>query len=117
MTDKFEQIPELITKMQLRGFLYKGRDRDDTVKFCGPLHTSCGDFESEILVDSKFFNIPKIILTPVPNCLKPIAPHLSSDGELCYIAPGTVVLDIFHPVGQTLLCIQRAEHVLENSKT
>ena len=47
-----------------------------------------------------------------PNVPK-VSPHLGTSGVLCYIAKGTVVLDIFDPVGQTLACLKRAGEVLE----
>lgn len=48
----------------------------------------------------------------MPRSLLPVAPHLDANGRLCYLARKSVVLDIFDPIGQALMCLERAQHVL-----
>lgn len=62
----------------------------------------------EVQLDPTFFDLPRIQLLEVPPGLPKAVPHLGADGGLCYIAKGTVVLDIYDPVGQSLACLQRA---------
>jgi hypothetical protein len=52
--------------------------------------------------------LPRIRLLKIPPELPAAVPHLGADGGLCYLARGTVVLDIYDPVGQSLACLQRA---------
>ena len=60
-----------------------------------------------------FLDLPRIRLLEIPPELPAAVPHLGADGGLCYLAKGTVVLDIYDPVGQSLACLQRAAVVLE----
>ncbi|WP_265285645.1 ThiF family adenylyltransferase [Verminephrobacter aporrectodeae] len=46
-----------------------------------------------------------------PPELPKAVPHFGADGGLCYLAKGTVVLDIYDPVGQSLACLKRAAAV------
>ncbi len=57
--------------------------------------------------------MPRIRLLEIPPELPAAVPHLGADGGLCYLAKGTVVLDIYDPVGQSLACLQRATVVFE----
>jgi molybdopterin/thiamine biosynthesis adenylyltransferase len=70
--------------------------------------------ECEFSFESRFMELPRIRLLDVPKSLGKVIPHIGSRGDLCYIAEGTVVLDIFDPVGQTLACLKRAEEVLDS---
>ncbi|KLR58090.1 thiamine biosynthesis protein ThiF, partial [Diaphorobacter sp. J5-51] len=62
----------------------------------------------EVQLDPTFFDLPRIRLLEIPPELPAAVPHLGADGGLCYLAKGTVVLDIYDPVGQSLACLQRA---------
>ena len=64
-------------------------------------------------LDPKFFELPTVRLLKAPANLPRVVPHLAGGVHLCYIARGSVVLDIFDPVGQTLACIERAQQVLD----
>lgn len=66
----------------------------------------------EVQLDPTFFDLPRIRLLEIPHALPDAVPHLGADGGLCYLAKGTVVLDIYDPVGQSLACLQRAAGVL-----
>ncbi|WP_067099226.1 ThiF family adenylyltransferase [Marinomonas atlantica] len=70
-------------------------------------------FPCEIEIDPTFVDIPKVRLLEIPSGLPPAVPHLGSDGALCYIDKGTIVLDIFDPIGQSLACLDRASAILE----
>lgn len=107
-----EVLPDLISEMQSRGFKYLGRTPDRWVKFEGPLNTGEGVFLCDFTVDPTFFSLPVVKLKELPSMLGPVTPHLGASGWLCYLAPSTVVLDIFDPIGQTLRCLAEAESVL-----
>jgi len=107
-----EALPDLIHEMQSRGFKLLGRTPDRLVRFEGPLNTSEGAFQCDFIVDPSFFSLPVVKLKELPTTLGPVTPHLGANGWLCYLAAGTVVLDIFDPIGQTLRCLAEAEHVL-----
>lgn len=66
----------------------------------------------EVQLDPTFFDLPRIRLLEIPPELPNAVPHLGAEGGLCYLAKGTVVLDIYDPVGQSLACLQRAAAVL-----
>lgn len=66
----------------------------------------------EVQLDPTFFGLPRIRLLEIPPELPNAVPHLGAEGGLCYLAKGTVVLDIYDPVGQSLACLQRAAAVL-----
>ncbi|MGM3387252.1 ThiF family adenylyltransferase [Stutzerimonas stutzeri] len=107
-----EALPDLIQEMQARGFKLLGRTPDRWVQFEGPLNTSEGAFQCDFIVDPSFFSLPVVKLKGLPANLGPVTPHLGASGWLCYLAAGTVVLDIFDPIGQTLRCLAEAENVL-----
>lgn len=102
-----------VEALQQRGFQYLGSDENGWLRLEGELRTSVGNHACQVLLDPRFFELPVVrLLKPPPNLPK-VVPHLGGGVHLCYIARGTVVLDIFDPVGQTLACITRAEHVLD----
>jgi molybdopterin/thiamine biosynthesis adenylyltransferase len=57
---------------------------------------------------------PRVWLTPLPPGRVELLPHLSADGYLCYLEPGSVIFDFFDPIRQTTACLDRAEQVLED---
>ncbi|OXH89417.1 hypothetical protein CA831_13985 [Burkholderia multivorans] len=95
-----------------RGFLYKGRTPDKWYLFEGALHVDGVAYPVKLSVDPISQRLPQIHLTPVPERLKPVSPHIIGGGFLCYAAAGSITLDVFDPDGQVLACIERAEHVL-----
>ncbi|WP_434570351.1 ThiF family adenylyltransferase [Pseudomonas sp. Z3-6] len=102
----------VIEALETRGLHYVGRDPQRWLSFAGNLSTSEGVHGCEIAVDPDFFTPPRVRLVKVPDALRPIAPHIGGDGSICYLAKGTVVLDFFDPIGQTLRCIEEAQSVL-----
>lgn len=95
-----------------RGFAYVQRGDDRWYVFEGSLASAGESHPVRLEVDPNGKELPRIYLTPVPNALRPIAPHVFGSGSLCYAAAGTVTLDVFDLVGQVLACIDRAETVL-----
>ncbi len=94
-----------------RGFAYVGRDPRGWLRFEGPLLRAERLHPVEVLVDPRGQKIPVVRLLDIPAALRPIAPHLSSDGTLCYLAEGGIVLDVFDRPGQVCACLDRAEEV------
>lgn len=107
------KVTEVIDAFRQRGFEFIGRADNGWLKLRGPLKTSIKSHACEIQLDPQFFELPLVRLQELPSNLPRVTPHLGSGGHLCYIAKGTVVLDIFDPVGQTLACLQRAEEILD----
>lgn len=95
-----------------RAFLYKGRTPNKWYLFEGALHVDGIAYPVKLSVDPSSQRLPQIHLTPVPERLKPVSPHIVGGGFLCYAAAGSITLDVFDPDGQVLACIERAEHVL-----
>lgn len=67
-----------------------------------------GGCPCEVQLDPTFIDVPRIRLLEILPELPAVVPHLGADGWLCYLAKGSVVLDIHDPVGQMLACLQRA---------
>lgn len=107
-----DKVTAVVSACAQRGFCYVRRSADNWVVLRGPLRVAGTRHECELELDPGFMELPRVRLLEVPAALRPIAPHVNSTGGLCYIAKGTVVLDIFDPVGQTFACIDRAEEVL-----
>lgn len=105
-------VEMVVDALRERGFTYKGRGADAWVRLEGMLQAGDSSHPVEIRLDPDFFDLPKIRLLQIPDRLKPAAPHVSTGGDLCYLAKGSVVLDLFDPVGQTLACVERAQDVL-----
>jgi molybdopterin/thiamine biosynthesis adenylyltransferase len=108
------KIEDVVDALRARDFKFVGRTFDGQLRFLGQLRCSLSAQDCELQVDPQFVDIPSIQLLDLPSSLGPITPHINSDGQLCYIAKGTIILDIFDPVGQTLACIQRAEEVFDS---
>ncbi|RCX31673.1 ThiF family adenylyltransferase [Thioalbus denitrificans] len=101
---------DVIEAFQQQGFEFVGKTDDGWFRLHGrltPPQTDKG-CPCEVVLDPTFFDFPRIRLLELPPDLPAAVPHLGSDGELCYLAKGTVVLDIYDPVGQSLACLQRA---------
>lgn len=113
MTTATEVAADVMAALKTRGFVLSGRATDGWYKLCGALKTAADTQACELELDPQFSALPRIRLLGLPESLPPVNPHLGSGGSLCYVAKGTVVLDIFDPVGQTLACVKRAEEVFE----
>ena len=105
-------IASVTDALATKGFRYVSTSATGRIHLVGPLHAEGLAHECDVSLDSDFIEFPQIRLLTIPNSLAPVAPHLGSDGSLCYLAKGTVVIDIFDPVGQMLACLVRAEMVL-----
>lgn len=106
-------VADVIEAFEQQGFEFVGKTDNGWFKLRGPL-TLPGTDKScpcEVQLDPTFFDLPRIRLLDIPPELPKAVPHLGADGGLCYLAKGTVVLDIYDPVGQSLACLQRAAAV------
>ena len=107
-------VADVIEAFKQQGFEFVGKTDDTWFKLRGLL-IPCGAVDGipcEVQLDPTFFDLPRIRLLKIPPELPNAVPHLGADGGLCYLAKGTVVLDIYDPVGQSLACLQRAAAVL-----
>lgn len=106
-------VADVIEAFQQQGFEFVGKTDDGWFKLQGQLIPPDADkgCPCEVQLDPAFFDLPRIRLLDVPPELPKAVPHLGADGGLCYLAKGTVVLDIYDPVGQSLACLQRAAMV------
>lgn len=102
----------VVAALKDRGFAYAGRAADGWLRFNGELCAAAERQACELALDPQFLELPRIRLLHVPSTWPRVLPHVGSSGSLCYIARGTVVVDIFDPVGQTLACLERAGEVL-----
>lgn len=104
---------DVIEAFKQRGFEFIGKTNDGWFRLVGllSLSESGKDCPCEIQLDSNFFELPRIRLLEIPPELPAAVPHLGSDGGLCYIDKGTVILDIFDPIGQSIACLDRAASV------
>ena len=107
-------VTNIIDAFKLQGFEFVGKTYDGWFRLQGLLTPpeEKNGYLSEVQLDPAFFDLPRIRLLEIPPELHAIVPHLGADGNLCYLAKGSVVLDIYDPVGQSLACLQRAATVL-----
>ena len=107
-------ISDVIEAFQQRGFAFVGKTTDGWFKLHGQLTPPQMDngCPCEVQLDPTFLDLPRILLLEIPHKLPAAVPHLGSDGGLCYLAKGTIILDIYDPVGQSLACLERAAFVL-----
>lgn len=108
------EVNAVIQAFAPRGFAFAGQAPNGRFLLHGHLTSPSNQrIPCEIQLDPELFSLPKIVLLERPEELSgSTVPHLNGEGELCYIASGTVVLDIFDSVGQSLACLDRAQHVL-----
>lgn len=108
------EVKDVIAAFALRGFAFAGKSPNGWFLLQGQLNSPTGQgVPCEIQIDPDLFAIPRIRLLKLPTELSgPAIPHLNGEGQLCYIASGSVVLDIFDPIGQALACLDRAQQVL-----
>lgn len=107
-------VSDVIEAFKQRGFEFVGKTDDGWFRLHGQLTPPQADkgCPCEVQLDPTFFDLPRIRLLEIPPELPAAVPHLGAGGGLCYLAKGTVVLDIYDPVGQSLACLQRAAVVL-----
>mgnify|MGYP003631305350 CR=1 FL=1 len=107
-------VADVIEAFKQRGFEFVGKTIDGWFRLQGQLTPPQADkgCPCEVQLDPTFFDLPRIRLLELPPELPAAVPHLGAGGGLCYLAKGTVVLDIYDPVGQSLACLQRAAVLL-----
>lgn len=107
-------VADVIEAFKQQGFEFVDKTDNGWFKLRGLLTPPGTDrgCACEVQLDPTFFDLPRIRLLDVPPELPKAVPHLGADGGICYLAKGTVVLDIYDPVGQSLACLQRAAAVL-----
>lgn len=103
-------VADVIEAFKQQGFEFVGKTDDGWFKLRGQLgpHRADKGYPCEVQLDPTFIDLPRIRLLEIPSGLPAAVPHLGADGGLCYLAKGSVVLDIYDPVGQSLACLQRA---------
>lgn len=106
-------LGEVLRALDSRGFSPR-RSRGNRRVFHGSLKLSRGDVPVCLVVeDWHFLEYPRIQLLQRPSFLPEMLPHVTADGDFCYLRPESVVLDRYNPVGALLLCIEQARVVLE----
>lgn len=80
--------------------------------YTGELASCIGAIDVEVEI-GKSDELPSLRLLNIPDKLKPISPHIGSNGSLCYASKGSIALDIFRPASQILACLDRATEVLD----
>ncbi|MDA3922353.1 MAG: ThiF family adenylyltransferase [Salinisphaera sp.] len=107
-------IEDMIEAFKQQGFEFVGKADDGWFRLHGRLTPPQADkgCPCEVELDPTFFDLPRIRLLEISPELPAAVPHLGAGGELCYLGKGTVVLDIYDPIGQSLACLQRAAVLL-----
>jgi molybdopterin/thiamine biosynthesis adenylyltransferase len=113
MNDERGPVAHVVEALSAHGFSYKKRISSGHLAFEGNLQALKRAHPCVLFLDTNFSKPPLIYLRSIPSELRPVAPHLSADGYLCYLSKGMVVLDIFDPVGQVIACLRQAQKVLE----
>jgi molybdopterin/thiamine biosynthesis adenylyltransferase len=106
------ELSTYVEQLKRNGFTYAGRIGHSWLKFTGQLDARGTGYACEFLVPKTLDDIPLIRVKSLPKDLPKLLPHLTARGYLCYLALGSVALDLFDPIGQTLACLQRAGEVL-----
>ncbi len=107
-------LPELISLLKAKGYFYSdSQPVPGWLTVTGSLDTRFGPVECEVLIDRTHQAHPRVRLLEIPTQLQPIAPHVTAGGGFCYVAANTEVVDIFDPIGFTLLSLERAAYVLD----
>jgi len=106
------ELSSYVEQLKRNGFTYAGRHGHGWLRFTGQLDARGTGYACEFLVPRALDEIPLVTVTSLPKDLPKLLPHLSTRGYLCYLASGSIALDLFDPIGQTLACLQRAGEVL-----
>ncbi|MEJ0039284.1 MAG: ThiF family adenylyltransferase [Gammaproteobacteria bacterium] len=114
MTSRESPIAGLTRALAAHGFVYRGRNTDSWLTFGGSLTAEGTIHAIQLAVQPEGRELPRIVLESIPAELRPIAPHLGSNGGLCYAMAGSIVLDVFDIAGQTLACVDRAQQILSS---
>ncbi|UZT80858.1 ThiF family adenylyltransferase [Ectopseudomonas chengduensis] len=108
-------LPDVLRHMASWGFTKMNPQPSvDWIVMVGVLRTTTqGEVCCEIWIDRSLIRALQVRLIQIPDRLPRLVPHLGPDGFLCYVAPGTEVVDIYDPVTQTRTSLLQAAHVLE----
>lgn len=83
--------------------------------FEGPLHLHAGEVQVRLeIADWEFVAYPRLTMLTRPAFLPKLMSNIDATGGLCYLEPGSVVLDRFDPAGSIALCLQAAEELLNS---
>lgn len=106
-------IADVVEALQREGFELVGKTDGGWFRLRGQLTPpkAAKSYRCEVQIDPLFMDLPRIRLLDIPPELPAVVPHLGANGWLCYLDKGTVVLDIYDPVGQSLACLHRAAMV------
>lgn len=107
-----EPLADVADALRSRGFEFRERGENGRYIFWGPLEGNGATYPCELAVDPTFLRLPRVRLLELPESLPRVAPHIGGAGDVCYVAAGTVSLDIFDPAGQTIACLLQASEVL-----
>ncbi|WP_458232300.1 ThiF family adenylyltransferase [Roseateles sp. P5_E8] len=106
------ELSSYVEQLKRNGFTYAGKFGQGWLRFAGQLDARGTSYPCEFFVPRSLDEIPLVTVTSMPKDLPKLLPHLTARGYLCYIAAGSIALDLFDPIGQTLACLQRAGEVL-----
>jgi len=112
--DDETQLANLTRAMKSRGFTYLGRNVERWLTFKGVITAANITHAAQVAVDPSGVGLPRIVVELPPKAPNVLA-HVGANGQICYAAQGSIVLDIFDIAGQTLSCIDRAEEILDLS--
>lgn len=107
-------LSALTGNLKSRGFEYYGRSADNWLEFKGSVSANGAQHPALLSVDPNGMELPRVVVTIPPSAPQVLA-HVGANGQVCYAAKGSLVLDVFDISGQTLACIDRATHVLDLS--
>lgn len=107
-------LGEALQFLRNRGFKRVASDDPAARVFEGALQVSAGAVRVRLEIrDWDFVAYPSIHFLEHPSFLPTPMPHIDAAGGLCYLAPGSVVLDRFEPASSLALCLRQAENVLD----
>lgn len=106
------EVADVVEALKANGFLYQRVGQDGWLLFSGELKAAGSAYNCTLELSPDLNEVPRVRLNQLPSTLPAVLPHLGASGQLCYLAKGSVVFDMFDPVGQTLASISQAEHVL-----
>ncbi len=109
-----DHLGKTLRALSARGFSITKYERGGGRVFQGNLRCSRGAVPIRLeLSDWDFTSYPKITLIEHPEFLPKLLAHIAFDGELCYFARGSVILDRYDPATSIEQCLDQAEAVLE----
>ena len=107
-------LGEALRFLRSRGFKRVASQDSSTRTFEGPLRVSRGVVPARLEIhDWDFIAYPGIFLLERPPFLPAPMANIDASGGLCYLTPGSVVLDRFDPAGSLALCLHQAEILLD----